>query len=192
VSGKAQSRQAHIHKNFSKHKTSTTVKCPLTCDQIKKLVSENNKSGYSDNLIICQIFKETSFIPTAHVVDQYGIKHVGLMQMGQPALTDVNNHMLQKGQPKFTLGQMTDPAKAIQAGTLYLKYLAPGRDLSGTLNRFGTGKGYDASILNCVKCLEEGKLSCEECMKLTHPPKKRKKRPKRGKPQKGGKTTGFA
>lgn len=201
MAGAAKSRRDHIRKTFSKKKTAATAKCPkpLTCAEIRKLVAENNKSGYPDELIICQIFKETSFDPKAHVVDQYGIKHLGLMQMGQPAITDVNNYQSSQETPgatKYTMGDMTDPAKAIQAGTLYLKYLDqndPERGTSGTLNRFGTGKGYSDSILACVKCMQENKLSCEACMKLTHPPRKVRKRKKATKHKKGGpKSTGHA
>jgi hypothetical protein len=162
------------------------------------LVSENNKSDYSDELIMCQIFKETSFDPNAHIFDQYKIKHVGLMQMGQPAITDVNNYVKKQkltGVPTFSLSDMSDPAKAIQAGTLYLKMLADQdakRGLTGTLNRFGTGKGYADSILNCANCLKMKKLSCEDCLRLTHPPKKRKKPKKVMNPKKSrAKTLGV-
>ncbi len=197
---RAQAVSGDIKKRFSKREKGVVHRCcptpnkpkklgpALDCETVRKLVKENNASGYPDELIICQIFKETSFIPNNYAVDDHCHEHLGFMQMGEAAIDDVNKYVKKqglKGYPTFTVLGMNIAVTAIQAGTLYLKYLSTlKKTTSSTLNRFGTGAGYSNSILDCEKCLKAGKMKCEDCLKLTHPKlKKSKKTTKKPKPK---------
>src|SRR5262249_60125379 len=102
-------------------------------------------------LLVCQIFKETTFCPTVHMS---GSDARGLMQMTPGAIDDVN-----KNTPKgvhFTSGEMFDPARNIQAGSHYLQILIDRHgSVEDGLRHYGppSEKGYAKRILACEKCL---------------------------------------
>ncbi|MBK5915569.1 hypothetical protein CCR84_14805 [Rhodocyclus purpureus] len=119
----------------------------VTYDEIKKLVSENNKStDFSNEFVICLIWKESGFDP---LVKNTASSATGLMQMTKGAVDMVN-----KCTPPgihFEHDEMTDAAKNIQCGTLYLDIAK--NSMAGVDISFGTGKGYSKSIKACESCL---------------------------------------
>jgi hypothetical protein len=129
-------------------KTTKAKPSYLSYDEIKTLVSANNKSGQSDELIIAQIWKETKFDP-----NQKTGSHHGLLQIYPGALTDVNKNY----GTSYKQSEMLTPATNIAAGTLYLKLRikwAKG-SVSDGLNGYGTGAGYSTSILAAEKALQD-------------------------------------
>lgn len=121
----------------------------MTYEEVATLVEENNKSSeFSNEFVICLIWKESGFDPL--IVNQKSTA-TGLMQLTKGAVDMVN-----KCTPPgihFTHGDMTDSAKNVQCGTLYLD-IAKNR-MSGVDISFGTGKGYTKSIEKCEACLKK-------------------------------------
>jgi len=120
----------------------------MTYDEIKKLVQENNQSKeYSAEFVICLIWKETNFDSSAK---NSVSSATGLMQMTEGAVKQVN-----RCSPKgvhFQFSDMTDAAKNIQCGTLYLDIAK--NKLGGIDKSYGTGPGYSTSIVACETCLK--------------------------------------
>ncbi|WP_169732562.1 transglycosylase SLT domain-containing protein [Derxia gummosa] len=117
-------------------------------DDIKALVAENNRSKeFSDEFVICLIWKETNFNSEAR---NSKTSATGLMQMTIGAVDMVNKNT--PAGVHFEHAEMTDAAKAIQCGTYYLD-IAKNR-LGGVDVSFGTGKGYTKSITVCEDCLK--------------------------------------
>ncbi len=112
----------------------------MTYEEIKKLIAENNKSKeFSDEFVTCLIWKESGFDPA--VVND-GSTATGLMQMTKGAVDMVN-----KCSPTgihFEHADMTDAAKNIQCGTMYLD-IAKNR-MGGIDISFGTGKGTQSRL----------------------------------------------
>jgi membrane-bound lytic murein transglycosylase MltF len=120
----------------------------MTYDEIKKLVSENNMSkDFSDEFVICLIWKESGFDP---LIMNSESSATGLMQMTKGAV-DMVNKCTPKG-VHFEHEDMTDTAKNIQCGTMYLD-IAKNR-MGGVDKSFGTGQGYSKSIVACEICLK--------------------------------------
>lgn len=115
----------------------------MTYDEIKKLVNENNKSKYfSDEFVICLIWKESGFDPS---VKNSESSATGLMQMMKGAV-DMVNKCTPPG-VHFEHSDMTDSAKNIQCGAMYLD-IAKNR-MGGVDKSFGTEAGYSKSIVAC-------------------------------------------
>ena len=137
----------------------------LTADEVKKLITANNKSSASTELLLCLIWKESGFDPKDKNSKSSA---TGLMQMTKGAVNQVN-----QSSPKgvhFTHAEMTDPAKNIQAGTYYLKIRtdwAKGDQTKG-LEGFGTGSGYATNILECEKCLTGKPKDSQACLDAIH------------------------
>lgn len=120
----------------------------MTYEEIAKLVKENNRSKiFSDEFVICLIWKETNFDET---VRNKKSTATGLMQLTKGAVDMVNK--LTPGGVHFEHSDMTDAAKNIQCGTYYLDIAKT--KLSGIDTAYGTGAGYSKSILSCEKCLK--------------------------------------
>jgi hypothetical protein len=122
----------------------------LTFEEVRKLVNENNKSqNFSNEAIICLIWKESGFKPDTRNPRSTA---TGLMQMTNGAVEDVNRN----SPGRFSHEEMTDPAKNIQTGTLYLdiRVSRAGSSQVG-MDRFGTGAGYSKNILECETCLKQ-------------------------------------
>ncbi len=121
----------------------------MNYDDLKKLVKDNNKSKtFSNEFVICLIWKETNFDPSLKNAKSSA---TGLMQMTKGAVEMVN-----KCSPKdihFEHSEMTDAAKNIQCGTLYLDIAK--QKLAGIDKSFGTGPGYSKSIVKCEDCLKK-------------------------------------
>jgi hypothetical protein len=138
---------------------------PLTAAEVQAHIISNNKSSASTELLLCLIWKESSFDPKEKSSTSSA---TGLMQLTKPAVTQVN-----KSSPKgthFTHGEMTDPAKNIQCGTYYLKIRTDwaGGDLKKGLEGFGTGSGYADNILACEACIKATPADTDACLKSIH------------------------
>jgi hypothetical protein len=138
----------------------------LTLDEITRIVRDNNKSGLSDDLIICLAYKESTLNPG--VKNAAGSSATGLMQITKAAVTDVNSNFKALG-ANFTHADMTDPVKNIQCGTWYLKLRVKWKkgSVSAGLAGYGTGDKYAASILKCEQCRKQ-KPGSIDCLKATH------------------------
>ena len=134
-------------------------------DEIKQLVADNNKSGKLSNaFIVCLIWKETGFDDAAKNAKSSA---TGLMQLTKGAVTDVNDKL--KPDPLFDHSQMTDAAKNIQCGTMYLDLrIKWAKDTTKGVEGFGTGKGYATSITKCEECMEAGKQHAQVCLDSIH------------------------
>lgn len=123
----------------------------MTYDEISKLVKENNKSkDFSDEFVICLIWKETSFDAEAKNSKSSA---TGLMQLTKGAV-DMVNKITPQG-IHFEHSEMTDPAKNIQCGTYYLDIAK--NKLGGVDKSFGTGTEYSKSIIACETALKGDK-----------------------------------
>jgi membrane-bound lytic murein transglycosylase MltF len=134
----------------------------VTFDEVKKLVKTNNNSKiFSDEFVICLIWKESGFDPANKNSKSSA---TGLMQLTKPAVDLVN-----KNTPKgthFDHSDMTDATKNIQCGTLYLD-LAKTK-LSGVDKSYGTGPGYSKNIETCEACLVKGTDHSQACLDKIH------------------------
>jgi len=122
---------------------------PIPYDKIADMVVKHNKSGQSTELIICVIFKESSFNPTGKNPKSSA---VGLMGVEKGVAKDL----------KIPYSKLRDPAINITAGTTYLHrridwsspFGADG-DVFDGLSNYGEGEDYAASVLACEKCLKK-------------------------------------
>lgn len=137
----------------------------LTAAEVKALITANNNSSVSTELLLCLIWKESSFNPKEKSTKSSA---TGLMQMTTGAVEQVN-----KSTPKgvhFSHSEMTDSAKNIQCGTYYLKIRiewAKG-DITKGLNGYGTGSGYATNILECETCIKDPANNIDNCLKAIH------------------------
>jgi soluble lytic murein transglycosylase-like protein len=144
----------------------STKKAGLTFDEVKQLITANNKSTVSTELLTCLIWKESGFDPN---VKSKSSSATGLMQMTKGAVEQVN-----KSTPKgihFEHSEMTDSAKNIDCGSRYLQIRidwAKG-DVTAGLNGYGTGAGYADSILTCEACLTKAPTDPTPCLTAIHP-----------------------
>jgi RHS repeat-associated protein len=131
----------------------------LKLEEMQKLIKENNFSGQSDELILAQIWMESSFDPQT-----WGAGTItGLMQVSEGAGIDV----------KYPYEDFTsDPdqydlnsnAQNIQAGTLYLENrinLRDGDVEKGLTLYRGKNTAYAKKILEAEKALKATKDPCE-------------------------------
>lgn len=121
---------------------------PLSLDQIANLVAQNNKSGQSNELIICMIYKESTFNPDAMQKPPNTAR--GLMGVTIGVATEIGS----------TYGDLGDPAKNIYTGTRYLyrriNWKAYGKgDVQAGLAGYGEGDPYADSLLQCEKCMKK-------------------------------------
>jgi soluble lytic murein transglycosylase-like protein len=138
----------------------------LSFDQVKQHVETNNKSTkVSNELVICLIWRESSFNPSAQSA---GSTATGLMQITKGAVEEVNNNT-SKG-VHFEHNEMTDPAKNIQCGTYYLdlRIKKAKDDTARGVDGFGTGRGYSKNILECEKCLKSEPKNKNDCLFKIH------------------------
>jgi hypothetical protein len=137
----------------------------LTAAQVTALITSNNKSSASTEVLLCLIWKESGFVPT---VKNSTSSATGLMQMTKGAVKQVN-----ESTPKgvhFEHSEMTDAAKNIECGTYYVKIRMDwaGGDLKKGLEGFGTGAGYADKILTCESCVQATPAKTDECLKAIH------------------------
>jgi RHS repeat-associated protein len=139
----------------------------LSYPTIAGLVGKNNRSGQSNELIICIIYKESSFDPDAQ--NPNSSAH-GLMGVENGAAKDL-------GVDPATL---SDPAINIQVGTTYLRRrinwrrpFGGGGNVASGLSKYGPGPRYSRSILKCEECLKQNTnencdVKTEKCLLPLH------------------------
>jgi hypothetical protein len=136
-----------------------------TYAEVETLVQNHNKStNLSDKFVICLIWKESNF---DDALKNSKSTATGLMQMTKGAVAEVN-----KNTPKgvhYEHADMTDSAKNIECGTLYLDLrIKWAKDITKGVEGFGTGKGYARSIFACEKCLEDDSGHSQTCLDKIH------------------------
>jgi hypothetical protein len=139
----------------------------LTADEVISLLTANNHSSCSTELLVCLIWKESSFNPEAK---NSGSTATGLMAITKAAVRDVNSH--NSPDIVFEHSDMTDAAKNIDCGTRYLSILIDrwGGDLVTALEHFGTGAGYATALMKCEHCIQNTPSNNrEKCLKIIHP-----------------------
>ncbi|MBI4685852.1 MAG: transglycosylase SLT domain-containing protein [Nitrospirae bacterium] len=139
---------------------------PLAYAEIVKIVTANNLSGQSNEIIICIAFMESSFNPIAMNPRDKSTAW-SLMGLTVAATKDVNVDY-------FTLD---NPVTSIKAGSQYLKKQIKdyhyGNVVEG-LSNYGEGPAYAAKILECEKCLKDSPCDSKKCLNQLHPGRKKK------------------
>ncbi|WKJ91936.1 transglycosylase SLT domain-containing protein [Methylomonas montana] len=122
-----------------------------TYEQMATLVRDNNKSlCFSDEFIICLIWKESGFDSDA---TNSMSTATGLMQITKSAVEMVNSNTPNGTHYKHS--DMTDAVKNIQCGSYYLDIAK--NKLNGIDTGYGTGEGYSKSIMACEISLKSDK-----------------------------------
>jgi len=136
----------------------------LNYDQVADLVHKNNfadgKNGFGaaipDEVIIAQAWKESGFVPTARAKCLPGKKcstATGLLQVTEG---NALKQLSQLYDVNWDRSDMLDPAKNIQAATLYLDWAARvNGGLMEGLNAYGTGDPYADDILKAAALLQQ-------------------------------------
>lgn len=145
---------------------------PYLYGDIRSIVHQSNLSGFSDELITCIIWTESSFDPFA----ASGTGAVGLMQVSGVAVRDLNRVSRSRGQAFARSDVVVDPLVNVAAGSAFLRLiydLYTGQNLSSAIQRYSTEPGYPvAKILECEKCLKEIRQICEgdpqKCLEKIH------------------------
>jgi len=143
----------------------------LSYAEVADLVKANNSSTFSDELIICTIWTESSFRPASQ---NPASTATGLMQVTKGAAATVGaDH-----------AEMKDPAKNVQAGTKYLAWTAKqaGSDKKLAVELYNAGVGYKADfvsgkrpytyapkIIDCEACLLAKPQDPRTCLAIIHP-----------------------
>ena len=134
----------------------------LNLDQVRKLVAENNRAKlFSDEFVICLIWKESSFDPE---VKNAKSSATGLMQITRAAVTQVNR-CTPKG-VNFSHDDMKSPEVNIQCGTYYLDIAE--QKLAGVDKSYGTGAGYSKNIRACEACMKAATQHGMGCLHTIH------------------------
>jgi hypothetical protein len=144
----------------------------LSLGDIANLVATNNRSGQSNELIICMAYKESTFDTDAALPGAQSAR--GLLGVTDSAATDAG----------FDYDDLGDPATNIQAGSGYLGiriHRNHGNVRNGLIG-YGTGRRYADSLLSCEKCLiiragENDACKTRDCLEPLHPAPKPKPRP---------------
>jgi RHS repeat-associated protein len=123
----------------------------LSVDEVMKLIGEHNLSDLSAQLILCVIYKESTLDPSKKNPKK-GSTATGLMGVTSAATQDMG----------IDHSAMTDGGANVGAGTRYLNrrvhWKAPfggAGDVATGLAKYGEGKKYADSILECEKCLKK-------------------------------------
>jgi len=130
---------------------------PLSYGQVMNLIAANNLSNLSSELIICIVYKESSFDPDAMRADYPKNTARGLMGVTQGSA----------GWVGYNWNNLGNAALNIQAGTKILNrevnwtHLGHG-DVAWGLSHYGEGKAYANTILNCEKCVKKEETKCKD------------------------------
>jgi len=137
----------------------------LSLVEITNIVQSNNLSGQSNELIICMIYKESTFDPSAHNKIP-GSTATGLMGVTNDATIDLGEDHT----------AMTNAEKNVRAGSKYLhrridwkKPFGSKGDVAEGLAKYGEGEPYAKALLECEKCMKcnQGDPT-SECLKPLH------------------------
>src|SRR5579859_65122 len=148
----------------------------LSLGDIANLVAQHNRSGQTNELIICLAYKESNFDPGAMQSGSNSAR--GLLGVTDGAATDAG----------YNWDDLGNPALNIDAGSKYLGmriHWARGNVWSG-LWGYGTHtKFYVNSLLKCEKCLishaatkATDECKTKDCLEPLHPGKKPKTPPR--------------
>jgi RHS repeat-associated protein len=142
---------------------------------IANLVAKNNRSGQTNELIICMAYKESTFDPDAMQSGSNSAR--GLLGITDRGATDAG----------FRWEDLGDSALNIQAGSteLGIRIHRNHGNVANGLIGYGTGhRSYANSLMKCEKCLithEQAKAKDEcktkDCLEPLHPAPKPKPRP---------------
>jgi membrane-bound lytic murein transglycosylase MltF len=131
----------------------------LSFEEVKKLVEKNNKSGLSNEVILCIMWLESSHDPNARHRSK---TETGLMAMTEDAAKDVG----------YTLSDMTNNAKNVGAGSLYLQLRIKWEkgNIEAGMRGYGGREDYPVDkILECEKCLKEDPCGDpKRCLRKIH------------------------
>jgi RHS repeat-associated protein len=140
---------------------------------IANLVATHNRSGQSNELIICMIYKESTFDPDASQPGSNSAR--GLMGVTDSAATQMGDNWEDLG----------DPAANIVTGSGYLGWRIHRNhgNVRNGLWGYGTGQAYADSLLKCEKCLighATASIECKtkDCLEPLHVSTKPKHHPK--------------
>lgn len=128
---------------------------PLTYDQIRELVRENNNSKLPDEMIVAIIFKESSFDPSARGNTREN-PALGLMQIQKRALIDAHDRLPKNEQ--YAHEHVLDPAVNIRLGSTYLQQQIDlrGGDVSKGLFHYGPRTpDYVPQVLAATEALKQ-------------------------------------
>jgi RHS repeat-associated protein len=130
----------------------------LSYDKIAALAAANNRSGQSNELIICLVYKESSFNPYA--IQKLPNTARGLMGVTTGAAQDMG----------ADYSKLADPALNISVGSGYLRRRINSKEPFGAagdveegLGKYGEGTPYADSILDCEKCLLQESQKSSAC-----------------------------
>jgi RHS repeat-associated protein len=144
----------------------------LSLGDIANLVAKNNRSGQSNELIICMAYKESTFDPDAMQKGSQSAR--GLLGVTDGAATEAG----------FDWDDLGDPTTNILAGTIYLRIRIHRNhgNVQHGLAGYGTGIPYANSLLKCEKCLVSHANATDECktkdcLEPLHPAPKPNPRP---------------
>lgn len=139
----------------------------LSLTEITKIIRSNNNSVFSTELIVALSWTESSFISEAKSPSSTA---TGLMMMTKPAIDTVNKNT--PSNVHFEHDEMTNPDKAIAAGTWYLRIIYDrhgGKDKKKTLKAYGTGTDvYADNIITAEACLLRTPGN-QQCLNVIHP-----------------------
>jgi len=135
-----------------------------------RLVTANNRSGFSNELILCVSWTESSHDPAARHKSR---TELGLMGITAGAAKDVG----------FAHSSLADPGRNIAAGSAYLALRVgrAGGSVEKGLRGYGTGSTYPVEkILDCENCLKRipdetrrcttaHSANAQECLARIHP-----------------------
>jgi hypothetical protein len=132
------------------------VTMPITYKGITFLISKNNLSGQSDEMITCIAYKESRFSPWAKSASTTAS---GLMQVTKGAAADVYPSVSKAEIDKWyeSGGKIFDPSFDLAVGSAYLgiRVQWSGGDIKKALAGYGTqDDAYAESILDCEKGLK--------------------------------------
>jgi len=127
-----------------------------------ELVSQNNLSGQSNEMVLCIAWMESSFDPDTQSKKSSAR---GLMQILKKSVVEDLNMVYDKS--------LFDPVINIRAGTKFLglKFKWLKGDKAKALASYGTGKSYSDKIIKCEKCMKNKcKSSRQDCLDDVHLP----------------------
>ncbi len=131
---------------------------PLSYDKIAVLVAANNKSGQSNELIICLVYKESSFNPLAIQKRPNTARGLGGVTTG--AAQDMG----------VDYNQLANPGLNIATASGYLRRRINSKEPFGAagdvrdgLAKYGEGLPYADSILECEECLQQESNKASTC-----------------------------
>ena len=140
-------------------------------------ISQHNEArdaGASDEVILCQVYKESRFNHLARAGSHRGLLQVNPIAAGEAGLGNgqgmgLSDEELATVNPDY-INNIYDAAQNIRVGTRYLaiRIKRAGGSLRKGLEGYGTGPGYANNILKCADLIKQGRLA--EGLATIYPP----------------------